>query len=289
MAPRATYDALLRDAAVALTASGIDNARFEARLLLAKASGLTTEELISRGRDEAPAPAVDALRALTARRVKREPMAYILGEREFWGLPFKVTPDVLVPRPDSETVIEAALALLPDRSKVGRILDLGVGSGCLLLSLLKEFPRARGMGMDASPAAIDVARTNATNLFLADRVELLLGDWHLPGWEDRLAGPFDLVVSNPPYVASAEIEELMPEVARFEPRAALDGGADGLDSYRRIVAAAPKLVTLGGWLLVEAGQGQAVDISRLFAAAGLTPEAPWKDLSGIDRVVPAKH
>ncbi len=274
---------------MALTAAGIDNARFEARLLLSKASGLSTEELIAHGRDSAVAETIEALRALTARRVQREPMAYILGEREFWGFTFKVTPDVLVPRPDSETVIEAALALLSDHARAWRILDLGVGSGCLLLTLLKELPNARGVGIELSPGALAVAQANAEALGLADRVRLDLGDWRKPGWEDRLDGPFDLVVSNPPYIETSAIEGLMPEVARFEPKQALDGGPDGLAAYRLIAGAGRKLITKGGWILVEAGEGQATEISRIFAAAGLVPLAPWKDLAGIDRVVPGKH
>ncbi len=274
---------------MALTAAGIDNARFEARLLLSKSSGRSVEALISHGRDEAPATVVDALRKFTARRVRREPMAYILGEREFWGIPFKVTPDVLVPRPESETVIEAALALLPDRTRPWRILDLGAGSGCLLLTLLKEFPNARGIGIDVSPAALEVARTNAATLDLAGRASLRAGDWRQSEWEASLGEPFDLVVSNPPYIETAAIDGLMPEVARHEPRVALDGGWDGYDAYRRIAAAGRKLITKGGWLLVEAGDGQATEIARIFVSAGLAPQAPWKDLAGVDRVVPGKH
>jgi release factor glutamine methyltransferase len=273
---------------VALTAAGIDNARFEARLLLARASGLTIEQLITRGRDEAPAAVVEGVRDLTARRVRREPMAYILGEREFWGLPFKVTPAVLVPRPDTETVIEAALELLADRRHAWRILDLGVGSGCLLLTLLREFSQARGVGMDASADALDVAQANAGALGVVSRATLVAGDWREPGWAERLGGPFDLVVSNPPYIPSATIDGLMPEVARFEPRQALDGGSDGLVAYRTIAAQASKLITPGGWLMVEAGEGQAAEIATLFGAAGLAPKAPWKDLDGIERVVAAR-
>ena len=284
-----TYDALLRDTAVALTAAGIDNVRFEARLLLSHASGLRTEELIAQGRTAAPPEIEKTLRALTARRVRREPMAYILGEREFWGLPFKVTPAVLVPRPDSETVIEAALALMPDRARAWRTLDLGLGSGCLLLTLLKEYPQARGVGLEASPEALAVAQGNADRLGVADRGVLKLGDWRQPDWVDLLGGPFDLVVSNPPYIEAAVIEGLMPEVARHEPRLALDGGADGLEAYRMIAAAGLRLVAAGGYFLVEGGEGQATEISRLFAAAGLTPGTPFKDLAGIERVVPAHH
>jgi release factor glutamine methyltransferase len=284
-----TYDALLRDTAVALTAAGIDNVRFEARLLLSHATGLSTEELISRGRDPAPPALEEGLRALTARRVKREPMAYILGEREFWGLPFKVTPAVLVPRPDSETVIEAALSLMPDRARAWRILDLGLGSGCLLLTLLREFPDARGVGLEASPEALAVARGNAEALGVADRATLLEGDWRVPDWTRSLGGSFDLVVSNPPYIEASTIDGLMPEVARHEPRLALDGGPDGMAPYRAIAAVGLQLVAPGGLLLAEVGEGQAIEVARIFSTAGLHAGAPFKDLGGIDRVVRATH
>jgi release factor glutamine methyltransferase len=279
----------LRDTAVALGAAGIDNARFEARLLLGHATGLSTEQLIARGTQAASPAVAAALRTLTARRVQREPMAYILSEREFWGLTFKVTPAVLVPRPDSETLIEAALALLADHKHRWHILDLGVGSGCLLLTLLREFPKATGLGMDVSPEALAVARANAEALGVARRASLVRDDWRRANWTERLGGPFDLVVSNPPYIAATAIDGLMPEVARFEPRLALNGGPDGLDAYRILAAEAPKLVTRGGWLAVEAGEGQAPKISGLFASAGLAPKAPWKDLGGIERVVAARH
>jgi release factor glutamine methyltransferase len=280
---------VLRDTAVALTAAGIDNARFEARLLLARASHLAIEQLVARGADEAPAATIEAARSLTARRVRREPMAYILGEREFWGLPFKVTPAVLVPRPDSETVIEAVLSVMPERNRAWRILDLGVGSGCLLLTLLREYPQAIGVGLEASPEALAVAQENAQRLGVAKRATVRPGDWRQPGWVDGLGGPFDLVVSNPPYIPSATIGRLMPEVSSFEPRLALDGGVDGLDAYRIIAAAGPKLVTSGGLVIVEGGEGQVLEISCLFTAAGLRPLPPWKDLGGIERVVAARN
>ena len=229
------------------------------------------------------------LRTLTARRVQREPMAYILGEREFWGLTFKVTPDVLVPRPDTETVIEAALALLPDRTRAWRVLDLGVGSGCLLLTLLKEFLNATGTGLDASGEAIAIARVNAEALGVASRVHLIEGDWRASGWIAGLDAPFDLVVSNPPYIEAGAIDRLMPEVARYEPRLALDGGADGLAAYRIIASAGPKLVTPNGFLLVEGGSGQAVEIASLFREGGMTPLTPWKDLGGVERVIPIRQ
>src|SRR5471032_1331346 len=284
-----TYDALLRDTAVALTAAGIDNARFEARLLLSHATQLPTEALISRGRDPAPPALEEKLRTLTARRVRREPMAYILGEREFWGLPFKVSPAVLVPRPDSETVIETALPLLADRTRAWRILDLGLGSGCLLLTLLKELPNARGVGLDVSSEALEVAQSNAQALDVADRATLLHGDWSAPGWTQPLGGPFDLVVSNPPYIEAGTIDALMPEVARYEPRLALDGGPDGLAPYRLIATAAPQLIVPCGHVLVEIGEGQAIEITRIFEAGGLRVAARIKDLGGIDRVLRATH
>jgi release factor glutamine methyltransferase len=277
----------LRDTAVALTAAGIDNPRFEARLLLARASDLTIEQLVARGTDKVPATIVETMRSLTARRVRREPMAYILGEREFWGLSFKVSPAVLVPRPDSETLIEAVLALMPDRARAWRILDLGLGSGCLLLTLLREYPQARGVGLEASAEALAVAQENARALGVVDRASLIAGDWHRPGWVESLGGPFDLVVSNPPYIASADVARLMPEVSSFEPRLALDGGAEGFDAYHTLIAAGPRLVTAGGFMAVEAGEGQAAEIARIFAAVELSPRPPWKDLGGIDRVVAA--
>jgi release factor glutamine methyltransferase len=289
MSAAATYDVLLRDTAVALTAAGIDNVRFEARLLLSHAAGLTIEQLIARGPEPAPAAVVAALRELTARRVRREPMAYILGECEFWGLPFKVSPAVLIPRPDSETLIEAALHLMPDRARPLRILDLGVGSGCLLLTLLREYPQASGVGIDASQEALVIAEANAEALGVASRTRLERDDWREAGWAGRLGGSFDLLVSNPPYIETAAIERLMPEVAGHEPRLALDGGADGLAAYRDIAVAAAGLVAAGGWVLVEAGEGQAADIARIFASVGLAPTAPWRDLAGVERVVPVQH
>lgn len=270
-----------------MTAAGIDNARFEARLLLAHAAGLSIEQLIARGRDAALDGIATALRSLTARRITREPMAYILGEREFWGLPFKVSPAVLVPRPDSETMIEAVLGLMPDRDRAWRILDLGVGSGCLLLTLLREYPQASGVGLDAANEALAMAHENAEALGVSRRVRLVAGDWREARWAEGLEGQFDLVVSNPPYIDSGAIPGLMPEVAGFEPRLALDGGRDGLDAYRLIAAAGPKLVTAGGYLAVEIGEGQAVAVKGLFAEAGLAPLVPLKDLGGIERVVPS--
>ncbi len=280
---------MLRDTAVALSTAGIDNVRFEARLLIGHASGLSTEQLVARGADAVPPAVADLVRALTGRRMRREPMAYILGEREFWGRAFKVTPAVLIPRPDSETVIEAVLDLFPDRTRPLHVLDLGVGSGCLLLTVLAEYPAAQGTGLDASPEALSIAASNAASLGVAGRARLIAGDWRQDGWVDGVAAPFDLVLSNPPYIETSAIEGLMPDVGRYEPLLALDGGGDGLDAYRAIATAAPRLVGRDGWLVVEGGAGQAPDIATLFEKAGLSPARFWQDLGGVQRVVAARH
>ena len=256
---------------------------------MARAAGLSVERLIAGAPEPAPPAAADAMRRLTARRVRREPMAYILGEREFWGLAFKVTPAVLVPRPDSETIVEAALGLMPDRERRWRVLDLGVGSGCLLLSLLHEWPNASGVGVDASKEALAVAQDNAGALALAGRASWFETDWRQPGWSERLPGPFDLIVSNPPYIATSALAELMPEVAAFEPPLALDGGADGLDAYRALAVVSHKLVIPGGRLLVEVGEGQALEVAGLLASSGWRIRRFWKDLGGIERVVSVEH
>jgi release factor glutamine methyltransferase len=164
-----------------------------------------------------------------------------------------------------------------------------VGSGCLLLTLLREYPAASGVGLELSEEALAVAQANAEALGVDMRARLVLGDWQQPDWHQRLGGPFDLLVSNPPYIEAGAIERLMPEVARFEPRLALDGGPDGLAAYRNIATAAPALMAPDGRVLVESGEGQVTEISRIFASAGLAMEAPWRDLAGIDRVVSAMH
>ncbi len=254
--------------------------RFEARLLLSHAAGLSIEQLIARGPDQAPAAVTTTLRDLTARRVRREPMAYILGEREFWGLVFRVSPAVLVPRPDSETVIETVLDLFPDRGRPLRIADLGLGSGCLLLTLLREYPQASGVGSTPRrrrskwPAPTrrpwvwrpGRACWRATGESPAGRTS---------GWPVRSSS-----YQTPPYIESGTVDGLMPEVSRHEPRLALDGGADGLAAYRAIAADAASLVVPGGWAVVEGGEGQAAEIATLFAAAGFRPGPPRRDLAG---------
>ena len=270
-----TVEEALREGAALLRAADIDNPRLEARLLLAYALR-TTKENVLRDRDASIDPA--CYRSLLARRVAHEPLAHILGRREFWSLDLLVSPDTLVPRPETETLIEAALAAFAER-RPHRVLDLGTGSGCLLLAALSEFPTAFGVGIDRSESALTVARRNAVRLGLSDRAAFLCGDWAA-----SIGGRFDLVLSNPPYIPSLDIDGLMPEVARGEPRLALDGGPDGRAAYRRLVPDLDRLLTTDGVAVVEVGAGQADAVSALGCAAGLTV-ATRQDLTGIARAV----
>lgn len=216
-----------------------------------------------------------------ARRATREPFAYIVGSREFWSLDFEVTPDVLIPRPDSETLVEVALkasSAAPPR----RIVDLGTGSGCLLMALLSEWPQATGLAVDISPAALAVARRNAERLGLSSRIEFACCDFEaVPG------GPFDLAVSNPPYIPTDEIAGLQPDVASFEPKGALDGGTDGLEAYRSLARALPELLVPGGRVLLEIGWTQAEQVRNILQKQGFDSIRVIKDLAGHDRIVEA--
>jgi release factor glutamine methyltransferase len=232
---------LLKDA-------GIDTARLDARLFVGAATGESAAGLIARPERLLSAQESDLLSAMTARRCAREPMAHILGRREFWSLDFEVSADVLTPRPDSETLIEAASQYVPAAGQSFRVLDLGTGSGCLLLALLHEYPAASGVGVDISPAAIALAGRNAERLGLDARSSFMVGDWTA-----SITGRFDIVMSNPPYIASHEIEDLEPEVVRYEPRGALDGGGDGLDAYRALLPRMPEILAPGGTVLFELG------------------------------------
>lgn len=274
----ATVAMALQGAARRLHAAGIDSARLDARLLLGAVLSLEAPQLIAHP-ERALTTTEDArFRDLVDQRSRRQPLAQLLGRREFWGLAFRVTPDTLDPRPDSETVVEAALACIPDRSAPLRILDLGTGTGCLLLSLLHELPRATGTGVDRSDATLAVARANAADLGLADRTTFRQGNW-----TDGLNATFDLVVSNPPYIPQAEIDGLMPEVARYEPRQALNGGVDGLDAYRAIAERMAGLLRPNAYLVVEVGDGQSDSVAAVFAAAGLASTARRSDLRGRTR------
>lgn len=267
----------LNDAARSLGAAGVDNPRLEARLLLAHAMDTTPEQLL---RDRGAPADVSALQPLVARRLAHEPLAFILGQREFWGLPFAVSPATLVPRPDSEALIEAAIAAFPDRSQVRSVLDLGTGTGCLLLASLTEFPAAYGVGIDVLPAAAMLARRNAAMLGLRNRCAFIAGNW-----ASAMAGRFDLVLSNPPYIASGTISQLMPEVVLYEPGSALDGGTDGLSAYRNMIPELPRLLTTGGAAILEVGDGQSAAVAAFGRAAGLDAVAVHADLSGVARAV----
>lgn len=273
-----SVDSAIRAASRRLAEVGIDSARLDARLLLGEVLDIEPPQLLAhpeRALTNAESAQFDML---IERRAKREPLAQIVGRREFWSLDFRVTADTLDPRPDSETVVEAALAEIPDHTAPLRLLDLGTGTGCLLLALLSELPQATGIGADCSEAALAVAHANARALGLADRAAFRRASWG-EGIDER----FDLIVSNPPYIPSAEIDRLMPEVARYEPRLALDGGADGLEAYRAIGGEIGRLLQSEGRLALEIGATQADSVAAIFAAAGLVPMAIRRDLAGHSR------
>ncbi len=267
----------LRGAAAALTAAGVEQPRREARLLLCHATGLDAAALLRRMDLAVPAPGFPAM---VARRANREPLAFITGQQPFWSFSVAVSADTLIPRADSESLIAAARALCP-AERVHRVLDLGTGTGCLLLAALLEFPQAWGVGVDRSAGACALARHNAAALGLAHRASLLCADWAAP-----LSGRFELVLCNPPYVETGVLARLMPEVAWYEPVSALDGGADGLAAYRSVFAVLPGLLASGGIAIFELGASQASGVAELAEAAGLQPGKPHADLSGTARALP---
>lgn len=266
--------AMLREAAAALVATS-DTPRLDAELLMADALGVSRSELLLRHMGEA-APAGFA--ALLERRLGHEPVAYILGRQEFYGLDFRVTPDVLIPRGDSETIVEAALAACP---RARRVLDCGTGSGALLLAVLSRLGAAQGIGIDRSQAALAVAADNAERLGLADRARMIEGDWTRPGWAEAL-GRFDLILANPPYV---EVEApLAPSVRAHEPHGALFSGPEGLDDYRLLIPQLPDVLNPGGVAVVEIGHAQAEAVSAIAAKAGFSARL-HRDLGGRPRAL----
>lgn len=270
--------AAVAETRLALAAVGIATGALEARLFVAHAAGLSETALLGSGEAPLPAAAVDRLADVVARRRAREPVAYILGEKEFWSLPFAVDRSTLIPRPDSETLIEAALAFIGDASRSPRVLDLCTGCGCLLLALLHAAPAASGIGVDLSESAVRVARGNAERLGLAGRAAFVCGNW-----ADAIAGAFDIVLANPPYIAGAEWPTLPHEVRGWEPRLALIGGVDGLAAYRELLPTAARLLAPGGGGFFEVGHGQAPDVAALAARAGFQRIDLKKDLAGVER------
>jgi release factor glutamine methyltransferase len=255
-------DSLLLEGAHRLAAAGIENPRLDARVLLehANGDGARFESFISR-------------------RAAREPLAYITGRKEFWSLDFEVGPGVLIPRPETETVIEQALAFFLDRAAPLKVLDLGTGSGCLTVAFLKEFPNASGLGIDRSKEARVYALRNVARHGLAGCCEIRDGDW-----DEAITGPYDVVFSNPPYIKTADLAGLEPEVAH-EPVLALDGGADGLSAYRALAPALARLLSPSGRAFLEIGAGQSAEVSAVLERCGLEVNKMAPDLAGIPRVL----
>ena len=279
-----TVESARRSLTARFKSGRIESAELDARILVGAALGLDLSGVIAAAGRPFTSDESIRLEDFTRRRLAGAPVARILGLKEFWGLPLELSAATLVPRHDTETVVELALEMLraaphPDRQL--RIADIGTGSGAILLALLSELPDADGFGTDISVAALRTASANAARLGLAPRAVFVACDYAA-----ALSGPFDLIVSNPPYIRSAEIAGLATEVRDHDPHRALDGGADGLDAYRALVPQAARLLAHGGALVVEAGHGQSGDIQGLMTAAGLTPDKPPKaDLAGIRRAV----
>ena len=324
---------ILRDAAARLAAADVDNPALDARLLIAHALNCDRAQLLTQDERLLTAEESATIQKLIERRANREPVARILGLREFWGLPFGLNEATLDPRPDSETLVEAALknhpplaggSKLPLQFRGGvtrdvekeetpspakttdlpsgkskfllplpqgeralssfRLLDLGTGTGCLLLALLHEWPHATGLGVDIAPRAVEQAQANAKRLGLEDRAAFRANDWL-----DGTIETFDVIICNPPYIASAEIPALMPEVRDHDPRAALDGGEEGLAIYRLLIPQLPRFLNPQGFAVFEIGQGQAEAVCALFRQAGFRDVSTRRDLGGIERCVAAKR
>jgi release factor glutamine methyltransferase len=268
----------LAQAAATLRAAGIEDGMRDARALLAHATGIAPDRLTLHLQDQGAADQLAHFEAMILRRARRVPVSHLIGSRLFWGRSFQVSADVLDPRPETESLIAAALA-----APFARVLDLGLGSGAILLTLLAERPAAVGQGVELSPAALAVAQSNAHALGLSARADLRLGSWF-----DPVVGRFDLIVSNPPYIAAAEMEGLAPEVRLHEPHLALTPGGDGLDAYRAIAAGCLDHLAPEGRILVEIGPKQAAEVAGLFEKAGLTAVKVLQDMDGRDRVILAR-
>ncbi|MPZ59230.1 MAG: peptide chain release factor N(5)-glutamine methyltransferase [Rhizobiales bacterium] len=280
-----TIVAARRSLAGALRRQQFDTPELDARVLIGHALSLDHAGMIRDANRPLSRKEVDVIAAVAARRFKREPVARIVGVKEFWSLPLSVSAATLVPRPETETVVEAALTAVDTnggRQRPLRLLDIGTGSGALLLALLAELPKATGVGTDVSFAALEVARSNAVRLSLAGRAGFIACDVAA-----ALRSPFDLIVSNPPYVVHDAIATLAPGVRDYEPHVALDGGTDGLDAHRAIAAQVPTVLAPGGLLVVEIGAGQGAAVEAIMQGHGLAVTALTRDISGILRALTA--
>jgi len=274
-----TIGALITAATRRLAAAGADSPRLDARLLLAFALG-ETGRLHGREDETVPASAVSRFDSLLDRRSAGEPVSRILGTREFWSLEFELSPSTLDPRPDSETLIDALREAFPDRSAPLRILDLGTGTGCLLLAALSEYPNAVGTGVDIDPDCVAMATRNAQKLCFSARARMIFSSWG-----SNVTDLFDVVLSNPPYIPTSEIDSLQPEVRIHDPMNALDGGEDGLEAYRNIAECLDSLLAEDGLAILEFGEGQGPDVARIMQASGLSVSGFRSDLAGIERCI----
>ena len=268
----------LQAAIARLTVAGVESPRMEAQLLLAQALGVTRTAVVAQLYKEPHAEQYTEFERLLREREKRVPLAYLRGTQEFFGLTFRVGSAVLIPRPETEMLVEFALEKL---GETGILADVGTGSGCILTAALANAAKAHGVGFDLSAAALRLARHNAVQNGVAERTRLVQGDLLTGTGSER----FDVIVSNPPYIPSAEIFDLAPEVRDAEPRLALDGGTDGLTYYRRLAEQAMRTLHFGGWLAVEVGMGQAPEVATLLQATGWQAIAARRDLAGIERLV----
>jgi len=266
-----------------LAAAGFDEPRRRARNLLGAALGRSAAETFAHPEAALTPAQMVRVAAMLDRMIAHEPLSRIIGKREFWGLEFVLSAATLDPRPESETVVEAALARLTDRTRAYRFLDLGTGTGCLLLALLSEFPRGIGVGIDVAPGAAQAARRNAMLLGLGGRAHFVVGDW-----AGAVPGGFDAIVANPPYIATPAIAELPREVRDYDPHPALDGGVDGLAAYRAIAVDLPRLLLPGGLFATEIGWGQAEPVAAILTQSGLSIDGFTPDLAGIVRCVVAR-
>lgn len=274
----------LKEAVALMRAAGLDTPVLDARLIVQHALGISWDTLYLKEDQDLTGDERARLEGELARRAAHEPVSRIVGRRHFWTLDLAVSPDTLDPRADTETLIEAVVSAIPDRTRPLRVLDLGTGTGAILLALLTEYPNATGLGVDLSEGALAIARINADSHGLAERVSFVSGNW-----AENLSGQFDLIVSNPPYIAKRDLAGLPPEVREHDPMLALDGGTDGLDAYRALMPAIRALLAAGGMAVLEIGAGQADDVCRVGRDCGFEQSARRADLGGIERALTFKR